>query len=297
MLSLNGIEASNGKNVVDAHHQCAKDFRTYAESGDLNPAEFKTHDGHGRDSGTIVYGQMIASLRDEESMIIEILKTANGPNVLGDGGNNPNSMPSQGMSNATENMANVVVNDNTANCIIYTYNTGKARQTKYIPNNGSLKLYRNGSTYTPRYSLNSGGGRSTDCSGLASWICMESGLFKPDLIFTSELSKDPSPLISHIMDGYHIEEIDIAYRQKGDILCSSGGSGLSKGKVPTKRTDGSYSTGHCAICYDASHVVGIGGSGRGTTMHGFSPKTYKVCYRVVQGNLPNGEKYISKTGR
>lgn len=193
-------------------------------------------------------------------------------------------MPAQGMAAAAENMFNIKCNGDRNGKIYYTRGY---HQASYIKNNGELKLIKDsGGTYTPRYKLNTAGGCGTDCSGLASWICMESGLFKQNVIFTSTIAGDSgefNKLKNALVDGYTLTEVDINYRQKGDLLCSTIGNATSPtlGK-PAGRTDGITSTGHCAICYNASTVVGIGSKDGTSTKASFSPNTYKVCYRVVK---------------
>lgn len=229
--------------------------------------------------------------REFSDIIIETFKSVGGPNVLcADTTIGADSMPAQGMAAAAENMFNIKCNGDRNGKIYYTQNY---HQASYIKNNGELKLIKDsGGTYTPRYKLNTAGGCGTDCSGLASWICMESGLFKRDVIFTSTIagdSKEPkkfkefNSLKDALIDGYTLTEVDINYRQKGDLLCSTIGNAISPIlKKPAGRTDGITSTGHCAICYNANTVVGIGGTRGTSTKASFSPNTYKICYRVVK---------------
>lgn len=267
---------------------CANDFINAANTGNLDSPEFNA-----ASQGVVIrYGEIVSGLASEAQDIIEILKTANGPEVLGsDTTGGINNMPAQGVAAAVENMSRVVPN-NGNNSICYKMIHDLPEQ-----NTSGFKLtLNNGNTYTPRWTRHLYNNICyTDCSGLAAWILLESGLFTAPFgggkdNISSEISFDISQvnvIRSKLAPGYDIWEVPIAQRQKGDLLCSAGMK--FKGKpspllnVSAARDSGSVDHGHCAICYDASHVVGIGSPGSKSLLTNFTPACYKVCYRIAKG--------------
>lgn len=142
------------KNVKNYANRC-EDFIKYVDNGELNPTSFVTIS-----HGTLNYGEWVPGFKEYGDIIIEVLKSVGGPNVLS------NSVTEFGESIAgIAKRAENIVKYMTVHEIKYGHNN----RTNFVPNpNVGKQVSSKGITYVePRLVLNS---KETDCSGFVSWV-------------------------------------------------------------------------------------------------------------------------------
>ena len=198
--------------------KCANDFINAANTGNLDSPEFNA-----AAQGVVIrYGEIISSLAVEEQDIIEILKTANGPEVLGNGITELGEGVT-GITNRAENIVKYMTD--------YKIQYGHSNRANFINNsNFGKQVQSNGLSYIePRLKLNS---KETDCSGFVSWVLLDLEIIKEPI--SSQAFIDNSAKLSPQYKAVNITNEISSGRmqiQAGDILVRKTPPGKPMGHI------------------------------------------------------------------